>query len=233
MKQVLSGKKLSEETIAYARSLDLDVQCINFIEIKPISFDINKIKNIDFDSIAFTSLNGVNFFAGIPGCKELVESKKIFSLSGATAGMLLKCGIQPVITANDATSLADKIIKNNMAKSVLHPSGNLKLDILEQKLVSAHIGYHTLLVYKTELNTNIKTNKTYDAILFFSPSGVESFLTINTWNKKTIACCIGKTTAEAFRKKQPGAIIITPFLPAPESMIKAVSNYFQKNKAEA
>jgi uroporphyrinogen-III synthase len=233
MKQVLSGKKLSEETIAFAHSLNLDIQCMNFIEVKPEPFDFGKIKNSDFDAVAFTSLNGVKFFLSIPGCKELAGSKKIFSLSGATAGILLKYGIQPAIIADDAESLADKIIKNQLAKSVLHPSGSLKLDILEQKLASANIRYNPLLVYKTELNKDIKTDKSFDAILFFSPSGVESFLNVNNWDTKTIACCIGKTTAESFRKEQPDAIIITPFLPAPESMIKAISNHFQKDKAEA
>jgi uroporphyrinogen-III synthase len=147
--------------------------------------------------------------------------------------MLITYGFQPDIIAEDAASLADKIISSGMAENILHPSGNLKLDVLEQKLASANIKCNSLLVYKTELNKDIKTDKSFDAVLFFSPTGVESFLNVNTWNIKAVACCIGKTTAESFRKEQPEAIIVTPFLPAPESMIKAVSTYFQKSKAEA
>ena len=233
MRQVLSGKTLNEETLTYARTLNLDVQCMNFIEVTQIPFNIELVKNADFDAIAFTSLNSVKFFASNAECKKLMETKKVFSLSGATAGILLKIGIKPFATANDAATLAAMIIESTITKSILHPSGSLKLDVLQQNLSKANINYHPLLVYKTDLNETIKTDKNFDAVMFFSPSGVDSFLNVNTWNAKTIACCIGKTTGEAFRNKQPDANIITPILPSPESMLKKISNYFQTHKAEA
>ena len=37
----------------------------------------------------------------------------------------------------------------------------------------------------------------FDAVLFFSPSGIESYLKSNSLQSATLACCIGETTAEA------------------------------------
>jgi len=228
MKQILSGKTLSEETVAYAQSLDLDVQCIDFIETISLAPELSTLTQNSFDSIAFTSSNAVNFFVMNPYCKELLKTKSIFSISGKTANSLMKLGVKLALTASNASTLADKIVKTNF-KSVLHPCGNLKLDSLAIKLKEAHIKYNPLLVYETVLNKNIKLNKVYDAIMFYSPSGVESFFSANEWITITIACCIGETTAEAFQKKQQGATIITPGLPTPESMLKAIDNYFQKH----
>lgn len=228
MKQVLSGKTLNEETLAYARALDLNIQCLDFIEIKPLTLDLSELESNAFDGIAFTSSNAVKFFVMNPYCKELLNNKNIFSLSGKTANGLVKLGVEPRLLAANAESLADKIIDSKY-KSILHPCGNLRLDALGDKLKEVRIKYLPLLVYETLSNTAIKLSTTYDAIMFFSPSGVESFFSSNHWAVSAIACCIGETTVEAFQKHQRNATIITPELPTPESMLKTIANYFQKH----
>lgn len=225
MKQVLSTKTLNEETLAYARTLNLNVQCKDFIKIVPISFELN---NTGFDSIAFTSSNAAKFFLKKPDAKELLKTKTVFALSGKTANIL---NWPSAIVANSAEKLAGKIISYK-SKWALHPCGNLKLDILEEKLKQAYIKYSHLIVYETKLNV-IKINKNYDTVLFYSPSGIKSFLSANKWNTSTIACCIGETTAEAFNKIHSNATIIVSESPTPEAMLKTVANYIQKHITEA
>jgi uroporphyrinogen-III synthase len=60
-------------------------------------------------------------------------------------------------------------------------------------------------VYETTL-TPQKIKNSVEAILFFSPSGVESYLKDNTL-KKEVCFCIGETTAEALQKTTKNIII--------------------------
>jgi len=232
MKTVLSTRSLSEKDIAYARSLDLEIQCEDFIEVKIISFDDAGFLKNDFDSVVFTSSNAVKALMEKSGYKEWLKSKNIFSISGKTNEELLKSGIHAVTIANDAETLANKIVQGELSKNILHPCGNLTLDILKTKMNQSNIKYHPLIIYKIKLKS-IKLEKEYDAVLFFSPSGVESFFTANKLGEQTIVCCIGERTVKTLKEKQALSKIIIPDFPSPESMIEVTANYFQKNKAKA
>src|SRR5258706_9822828 len=53
-------------------------------------------------------------------------------------------------------------------------------------------------VCSSDLST--RAEKVYDGILFFSPSGVESFFNTNEVNEQTILFAIGNTTATEIKK---------------------------------
>ena len=70
---------------------------------------------------------------------------------------------------------------------------------------SAQVNFNEIQVYETTLTPHkIKTK--VDAILFFSPSGVESYLAENKI-KNEICFCIGETTAEALEKTTRNIIV--------------------------
>lgn len=227
--KVLSTKTLDPKTIAYAHSLNLDVQCIDFIKIEPSEFDL---PNGTFDFIIFTSSNAVRFFFEHEKSVEFLIDKKILSLSGKTKEELLGNNIQPVFTADNTADLARLIIQTKTAGSVLHVCGNLALNVLEEKLKIEGIAYTQLIVYQTRLQRDIILNAQFDAIMFYSPSGVESFFTRNHIRNEMVCCCIGETTAISLKEKWRNAKIILPQHTSPESMIDAIEQYLEKTQTE-
>ena len=226
---MLSTKTLDNEALAYAQTKNLEVHCIDFIETKALPFNLENIKDDSFDAIAFTSANAVKYFFENTGARALVGGKQIFALVGRTKDELLTRGIKANITAGSADELADAIIASKSAQGVLHVCGNLKLPVLEKKLKAAGVLYNDVIVYETITHPEKKVNGHFAAILFYSPSGVESFLAENNFEDQTVCCCIGATTAQALKKKKNTANIILPAQPSPIFMLSVVSDYLRGN----
>ncbi len=69
-----------------------------------------------------------------------------------------------------------------------------------------------------------KFQQDFDGIMFFSPSGVESYLNLN--ELKTETCfCIGKTTASALKDKNTSVVIATT--PSIENVIVQVVKHYK------
>ena len=99
---------------------------------------------------------------------------------------------------------------------------------MEDELRRAGILYTDLMVYQTGTKAKKATEK-FDAVLFYSPSGIESFLVLNNLDNETVYCCIGNTTAQALKEARNTVTIILPESSTPQSMLSALSNHFQKN----
>ena len=93
------------------------------------------------------------------------------------------------------SALADSIIKTSI-KNIVFFSGDQRRDELPEKLKKNHIEVEEIVVYKT-IETPEPISKSYNAILFFSPSAVQSFFSKNTINDSTQIFAIGSTTARA------------------------------------
>jgi uroporphyrinogen-III synthase len=81
------------------------------------------------------------------------------------------------------------------------------LDTLPHGLKAAGFAVKEYIVYKTEL-TPRKIFRDYNVILFFSPSAVESYFSVNNWDKKMVAVSIGHTTSVALTKAGVETILI-------------------------
>ena len=226
---MLSTKTLDSDVLAYAHAQNLELKCRDFIETKALLFDLTKVNPESFDAIAFTSPNAVKYFFESEKANSLIQGKRVFGLQGKTKDDLLAHGLNPDITATSAGELANTVISDKSNKGLLHVCGNNTLPVLKEKLEGAGIVYHELPVYQTTIKSNQKVNESFDAILFFSPSGVESFLTENNFADETVCCCIGKTTAQALRERKNGANIILPDEPSPLAMLKAVATHINNN----
>ena len=225
---MLSTKTLDQDMLAYAQTQNLDVHCMDFIETTGFPFNLEYIKSRPFDAVAFTSASAVKYFFENHEAAAFIRGKQIFAIRGKTQDELLAKGITPDITGSSAHELALTIIKSNSAKDILHVCGNIRLPVLEDEMRNAGILYTDLMVYQTGTKAK-KTNKNFDAILFYSPSGVESFLTLNNLNSNPVCCCIGNTTAQTLKEKTSAANIIISKEPSPQSMLSEVSNYFQNH----
>jgi len=83
-----------------------------------------------------------------------------------------------------------------------------------------------IIVYQT---TTIKHSiqKLYDGILFFSPSGVESFFCNNQLSEKTILFAIGNSTAKEIKKHSDNQIVISD-QPGKEKLASKMIDFFNQ-----
>ena len=223
---ILSAKQIDETLIRQAFAEHIQIDAINFIETKTVDdFSVTtKIKQYADEKITalFTSVNAVNaVFSSIDKKPEW----KIFCISGATKNALSNIINETKIigTADNASALADKIVENTTVKSCVFFCGNQRLNTLPDKLLRQNIHLEELVVYRT-IPAPKKIEKQYDGILFFSPSAVESFFSVNKIDNKTVLFSIGKTTTKAIRKFTNNQIITAQF-PAAESVVKEVKRF--------
>jgi uroporphyrinogen-III synthase len=203
--KVLSTKKLEPSLVEKAKKNDIEIIEQEFISIKPVwnkeTFDtiLGFAKENKF-YIALTSANAVdvlNRYMVAEDCYHIVEWNT-FCLSGKTkqaiqAAKFLQKNI--VGEANNAIELAKKIIEAGV-KEIIFFCGNKRRDELPTTLKEAGIKVHEVILYET-LEEPLTVNVNFDAVLFFSPSGVQSFFSANQLKKGTVCFAIGHTTASS------------------------------------
>jgi uroporphyrinogen-III synthase len=191
----------------------------NFIETKHKDFDF---KNIN-QNLIFTSQNAVQSLLNHPKCDEL-KKKNVFSVGMKTKELLTENGFNVIAYTGYAADLAEIITLVYNKESYTFFSGNLRRDILPTVLQENGIQFNEIEVYETKL-TSKKIKQKPDGILFFSPSGVESFLEKNKITTETFFC-IGETTAEALENRKIKNNIIAE-KPSVENVIDEVIEYYK------
>ncbi|GAC1708945.1 MAG: hypothetical protein NVS9B7_26700 [Flavisolibacter sp.] len=119
-------------------------------------------------------------------------------------------------TADNALMLAQKII-NHGIKELVFFCGNKRREELPLILKNNGIKLHEVIVYET-LETPILVTEPFEAILFFSPSAVNSFFFLNRISINTLCFAIGQTTANAITVHAKNKII-TSTTPSPAAMV--------------
>ncbi|HYM95329.1 MAG TPA: uroporphyrinogen-III synthase [Chitinophagaceae bacterium] len=232
--KVLSTKKLEPSMIEQAKQNDIEVIEQEFIAVKPI-FSEEKFKQIiewvraGIQHIVFTSSNAIDILEQYFTTENRPDFSdcKIFCLSGKTRVAILNTGFSEkniVGQADNASDLAKKIIAQK-TEEVIFFCGNKRRDELPSILKEAGVIVHEIAVYETLETPKVVTDD-FDAILFFSPSAVQSFFSVNQLKKTTICFAIGKTTAENITNFTSNRIITSEF-PSQEMLIASVQNYFQ------
>ncbi|HEY4154120.1 MAG TPA: uroporphyrinogen-III synthase, partial [Puia sp.] len=80
--------------------------------------------------------------------------------------------------AGNAEGLAERIVPQEGEKKIVFFCGDQRRNVLPDKLNEKGIEWQELVVYQTR-HTPVRLTKNYDAILFFSPTAVASFFSIN------------------------------------------------------
>jgi len=91
-------------------------------------------------------------------------------------------------------------------------------------LNNAGINVSEIVVYETVALTQ-KMTRHYDAILFFSPSAVESFFAKNKTTDDVVFFAIGNTTANAITQFAANKIIKATS-PGKETLVEQMIEYF-------
>ena len=142
----------------------------------------------------------------------------------STKDLLTENGFNVVAYTGYVQDLAEIISLIYSQETFTFFSGNLRRDVLPNTLKENRISFNEIEVYETE-ETSKKIKEKLDGILFFSPSGVDSYFKLNII-KDEICFCIGETTAEALEEKKIKNIIITE-KPLVENVIKEVLEYYK------
>ena len=215
---ILSTKKLARNQKELLLNSGHSVVEKSLISIVPLDFEIKKLPQ----NIIFTSKNAVKI---VLGKQPDLSVKHIFCVGEKTAAFLQKKDLQVKETANYGQELAQKIASDYRNEEFIFFCGRKRRPELPDFLRQEKINISEVEVYDTHL-VEKKIHRTFDGVLFFSPSAVKSFCAVNDLSG-SIAFCIGKTTASEAKKYTSDIIVATK--PSIENVIVQVVKHFGKN----
>lgn len=208
---VLSTRPLSPALIIDAAVNGLTIDVIPFIETAAIDDPVlcERLGGLGRQRLTalFTSSNAVEAVAKwVDGSAQWI----IYSIGGATSQAVSRHFGEDAIagTAASARELALRIIEERSAEELFFFCGDLRREELPSLLRQAGFGLQELVVYET-MATPRKVQPSYEGILFFSPSAVESFFSANTIMASITLFAIGRTTAAAIREFCPNPIVVS------------------------
>jgi uroporphyrinogen-III synthase len=235
--KILSTKKLEASQIELANKKDIEVIEKEFIFIQPCITEEIKKEVLDLSrkpslDVVITSANVLPILEDLLPKDQEPLPWRIFCLSAKTKTAILQAGFseeQIAAEANDAVSLAEAIILSG-SKEVSFFCSNKRRDELPTLLYNSGVIVNEVILYDTIL-TPAKIDEAFDAVLFFSPSAVDSFFSVNQLKEETVCFAIGKTTTDQIAVHTANRII-TSKSPRQESIISAMLFYFQTRPAE-
>ena len=188
--KIASTKVLSNSQRQELENAGLEVYEADFIKTESIDFDIKTINN----NLIFSSQNAAQSVLLHPKHEDL-KAKNVFCVGIKTKALLEENGFNVAVYVDYASDLAEIITLIYSNESYTFFSGNLRKETIPKALKEANIQLNEIQVYETTLTPH-KLEVPVEGLLFFSPSGVESYLSENKI-KKEVCFCIGETTAEA------------------------------------
>ncbi|MFY7899050.1 MAG: uroporphyrinogen-III synthase [Chitinophagaceae bacterium] len=226
--QILSTRPLDASITSLASEKGIQITCLSFIDTvvtinAPMQQHIQQLSQ-EVATVVFTSMNAAD--AVIASLQNAVPKWNIYCMGGTTKKNIATFFGQQSIKAigNNAIDLASKIIANQ-EKAITFFCGDIRRDELPNTLKENNISVLEKTVYQT-IVTPKKLSQTFDGILFFSPSAVESFFAVNTVPLHTVLFAVGTTTAQAIQSFTNNKIIIADF-PEKEQLVHKAIQHFQ------
>jgi len=231
--QLLSTVQLDQSLIAKAVERGIVLDCIPFIKVeiikdKEIATEVERLCSLPVIA-AFTSVHAVYALS-----KSLYIHKPdwdIYCVGNATRNALLEYFHASAIKgcANDAAALAEVILMDDISE-VFFFCGDKRLDTLPELLTRRQVLVHEVTVYQT-METPHAIGREYDGILFFSPSGVHSFFSVNKLNSHAVLFAIGHTTAAAISEHTGNAVVISETPSKEHLVLQALQYFYQQTSA--
>lgn len=191
---ILSTKKLKLNQRDLLLGVGLSVLDYDAIGIEFLNFEMPST----VEYAIFTSQNGVKAFLNTAKDLPLLEERagvRCFCVGQKTKALLEKNGLKVTKMVDNSAELGEFLVKTHKNDSLHYFCGLQRRDELPSILKSNGIEISEVKTYKTILIPK-KFEQKWDGILFFSPSGVESYISENSISKnETTVICIGATTA--------------------------------------
>ena len=218
MNRILSTKKLSKALKKKFSDAKIELVEKNFIQTKSISFETPQLN----DYLIFTSKQAVK--SVLKSDLKNVHTISCLCVGSKTKNFLEKKGFTVLESADYAENLIRIIDSKYKSSSFTFFCGNIRKNTIPNYFQQNKIAHNEIIVYETKLKPH-HIKKEYDGVLFFSPSGVNSFLENNTIENKT-CFCIGTTTAKALENKTENIVIAAQ--PTVENVITEVIKFYKR-----
>jgi uroporphyrinogen-III synthase len=154
--------------------------------------------------------------------EKILLNAQWFCVGEQTANALADLGIKVTAQAENAATLIEDHLKPLHTKPLWF-TGVRKTAALEHFIREKGCDYMDCYMTRT---VEKSFSNTFDAVMFFSPSGIESYLKHNSLSDSTLACCIGETTAEA-AKAHTSNLLVSKKAGAMHLAVEVI-NHFKK-----
>lgn len=226
---ILSTKTLPAILLEIAEENGVLLRIHGFVQIAPLYIStefkaaINQLVHT-CDVSVFTSANAI-----LP-VKELIAPTQICCISGHTLDMVQQFFPQATIiaTADNATELANEMIAKGHIRSAVFFCGNKRLDKLPNLLQQNNIDLKEVVVYET-IPVPVPIEGSIDGVLFFSPSGVESYFHFNKIEPGTICFAVGPTTAKAIKAYTNNIVVVNEEKPSAKNLLQLAITYLNNH----
>jgi uroporphyrinogen-III synthase len=246
--QVLSTRPLSPELIIGAAEKGISIDVIPFIRTEAVE-DVDLRQRVEVLGTqklvaVFTSTNAVEVVAEWTGAKQSAGGRApfagdgvpltggggdwtIFCIGAATRQLVSRHFGEGAIadTAESALALAQKIVDKRGAGDIFFFCGDLRREELPTTLREAGFRVNELVVYRTKATPSVVARR-YRGVIFFSPSAVESFFSMNGVKAETVLFAIGGTTAATIERFCSNPIVVSE-QPDAAILIRQVIEYFK------
>ena len=155
------------------------------------------LKKIRETKAVNNSIRNTEMLLSAPDNSE-IENYKCFCIGPKTEALLVNNGFEVIKSPLNAKELAYFITEKYNKEHFSFFCGGSRRAELPQILKEHSVSFEEIKVYTTLLKS-MSFKQHFDALLFFSPSGVQSFIA-NNHLKNTLAVCIGSTTAAEAQK---------------------------------
>jgi len=218
---ILSTKKLKSNQKNFLLNAGFSLVEADFIQISILPFQIKNKPTL----LLFTSQNAVK---SVLKNEKADDLKKIPAVCVGikTKQLLEKSGFRVLAMEEYAQRLAPIIQKEFAKEPIAFFAGNLRRNVLPDAMNEVNIVFDEYLVYQNE-ESSVKIEAKTDGLLFFSPSGVKSYLKQNTITTQ-MCFCIGTTTADALKDITKKVIIANQ--QTVENVIIQCINYYNNNQ---
>ena len=223
--RLLATKKLSPSLKDRLVQHGFSLVEYSFIEIKPLTVQIKST----FDHLIFTSQNAVKIAFSHPEIKSQLREKKYFCVGEKTKSLLEENGQKVIKMTQNSSELAHFLVKNFKNEAFSFFCGKRRRSEIESFFLKNNTPLEIHQLSDTLL-TPYKIENTFDGVLFFSPSAVESYFELNTWHPNTQGFCIGKTTASALQKYTSKYQIAKQ--PNEAQLLLSLRNYYTQDHAQ-
>jgi len=215
MSTLLSTKKLSQSQKQLLLNAGIGLVEYNAIQIEFIDF---KTDHRVFKNAVITSKNSAKAIL-----EKDLKIENCFCVGEKTASFLREYNFNIAEVADYGVNLAQLIIDKYPNEDFTFFCGNERRDELPAILRKNSVSFDEIEVYKTSLKPKI-FDREFEGVLFFSPSGVKSFVFKNKLDRST-AFCIGSTTASEAKKHTSN--IVTATKPSIENVIVQAVKYLK------
>ncbi len=196
---ILSTRPLPQKLVQQAAAAGVQLDVCSFIQTSSIvdealAKQITQLFQKPITAV-FTSMNAV---AAVAQLFQKPMAWQVYSIGFATEkNIKASLKLHSIGTAPDAETLAHKMVADGVREAYFF-CGNKRREGLPQILHAGGVALHQVVVYQTT-ETPVRIHKTYDGILFFSPSAAASFFSTNHSSPQTKLFAIGATTAAALQ----------------------------------